>query len=100
MMDTLELVLSVFADAREAGVEAITGSGVGIDLHAGERILASALFVDRPRGYEHRLALAITDRRSSLSGWSDISGPGTLSHRRFSLPHAELARVEVKSGML
>lgn len=100
MLDDLELRLSVFGEAREVGHEAITGSGVGLDLHAGERILASALLVDRPKGHEHRLALAITDRRTALSGWSDIGGPLTFGNRRFSVAHAELARVEVKSGML
>lgn len=100
MLDDLELRLSTFADARADGNEAITGSGVGLDLHAGERVLASALLVDRPKGHEHRLALAITDRRTAISGWSDIGGPLTFNSRRFSVPHAELSRVEVKTGML
>ncbi|AKF03168.1 hypothetical protein [Sandaracinus amylolyticus] len=100
MIDTSELSMALFADARDAGVEAITGSGVGLELHAGERVLASALLVDRPKGYEHRLAMAITDRRTAVSGWSSISGPGSFNNRRFSVAHAELTRVEVKTGML
>ena len=100
LLDTNELLLSRFADARGHGTEAVTGSGVGLELASGERILASALSVDRPKGHEHRLAVAITDRRTAISGWSDIAGPLTHNSRRFSVLHADVDAVDVKTGML
>ncbi|MCB9594054.1 MAG: hypothetical protein H6719_15075 [Sandaracinaceae bacterium] len=100
IIDTSETYLSLFDGAAAVGAEAIAGSGVGSDHFAGERILASVLYRDTPKGHEHRLSLAITDRRTALSGWSSISGPMTFNEKRGSVLHAELTGVEVKSSLL
>lgn len=93
-----EFRLDVFDAAAPVGAEAVAGSGVGIDPFRGERVLASLLYVDRPKGYEHRLACAITDRRTALSGWSDIRGG--FNGKRFSVLHHDVGRIESKESML
>ncbi len=72
---TLAPTLPVFDDAVSAGREGVIGGGVGLDVMTGERILASAEEIIRPKkGIEHRLVLAITDSRTCLSGVSTIKG--------------------------
>lgn len=100
ILDTSETYLELFEAAARVGAEAVSGSGAGLDHFAGERVLASVFFRDTPKGYEHRLACAITDRRTCLSGWSSMSGPGDLNKHRFALAHAELQRAEVKRSLL
>lgn len=100
LVDTSELHVTAFDEASSTGAEALAGSGAGLDHFAGERILAAAFLRDTPKGHEHRLACAITDRRTAIAGWSSISGPATLDRYRFTLPHGELRHVEVKSSML
>lgn len=100
MIDSSELYLALFHEAGTIGAEAVAGSGVGLDHFAGERVLAAVLLRDTPKGNEHRLACAITDRRTALSGWSSISGPMTFNAKRGSIAHAELTGVDVKDGML
>ncbi|MFK7986397.1 MAG: hypothetical protein AB8I08_10225 [Sandaracinaceae bacterium] len=100
IVDTSESSFRLFADAVPHGVEAVAGSGCGVDLLAGERILASGFLRDTPKGTEHRLAMAITDQRTCLSGWSSISGPMTFNKNRGSIPHAALTGVEVKDSLL
>lgn len=99
-IDTSELYLTLFDAAAVVGAEAIAGSGVGLDHFAGERVLASVLLRDTPKGNEHRLAMTITDRRTALSGWSSIQGPMTFNAKRGSVLHAQLSGVDVKEGIL
>lgn len=94
----LEFQLATFDAAVPIGAEAVSGSGVGLDHFAGERVLAGALLRLTPKGHEHRLALAVTDRRTCLGGWSDIKG--NFNSKRFSITHAELQRMESKTGLL
>ncbi|MGC4079462.1 MAG: hypothetical protein QM702_20965 [Rubrivivax sp.] len=101
VLDTVEIAIALWDQAGPIGAEAIGGSGVGLDLFAGERVLASCFMRDTPKEWaDHRLSCAITDRRTSLSGWSSITGMGTLNDKRFSVLHTDVQRVEVKSGML
>jgi hypothetical protein len=95
------LILSVFDEARAAGVEALVGAGLGLDLLSGERILAAAQLIERPKGHEHRVSLAITDRWTALSGWSSLTGPAARDHLRFAIPHAQLLSAEAhKAGFV
>lgn len=93
-----EFQLAVVQGAPELGAEAVAGCGQGLDHYGGEHIIAAALLRELPRGYEHRVSLAITDRRTIVNGWSSIKGG--YNELRFSIPHPALARVEVKQGML
>jgi len=93
-----EFQLATFDAAIPIGAEAVAGSGVGLDHWAGERVLCAALLRLTPKGHEHRLALAVTDRRTALGGFSDIKG--NFNGKRFSIPHAELVRAESKTGLL
>ncbi|MBI2894688.1 MAG: hypothetical protein HYY06_14130 [Deltaproteobacteria bacterium] len=93
-----EFQLATFDAAVPIGAEAVAGSGVGLDHFAGERVLAGALLRLTPKGHEHRLALAVTDRRTALGGWSDIKG--NFNGKRFSIPHTELLSTDSKTGLL
>lgn len=93
-----ELYLNLFDAAGPNGAEAVAGCGEGLDLHAGERVLASILSRETPQGYEHRLACAITDRRTVLSGYSSTKGGN--NSKRFSLRHDQVVQVESKEGVL
>ena len=84
----------MFADAEPIGIEAVTGSEAGIDVFRGERILAAILVRETPQGHEHRRVVAITDRSTLMSGWSDIKGG--LNGQRFAMPHADIQRVDSK----
>lgn len=99
-VDPSETHLAVFEAAADVGAEAVAGSATGLDHFAGERILASVFMREQPRGHDHRLACAITDRRTCLSGWSSMTGALSLNQHRFSLLHADLQRVEAKNTML
>lgn len=100
MFDSSELTLALFDGAARAGAEAVAGSGVGLDHLAGERVLASVLWRDTPKGNEHRIAVALTDRRTVVSGWSSIAGPLTLNGTRGAVAHADLVGVDVKDSVL
>lgn len=97
LLDT-EFTLALFEHATGIASEAVAGCGVGVDHYTGEHVLAAALGRETPRGYEHRLCLAITDRRTILSGWSSIKGGHNGTG--FSMGHEQLARVESKATML
>lgn len=101
VLETHEVTLATFDAASPLGAEALAGSGAGLDLFRGERVLAAAFMYDQPKEWaEHRLSLAITDEKTVLSGWSSITGVGTLNDRRFVVPHAELARVTRTKSLL
>lgn len=93
-----EFQLATFDAAVPIGAEAVAGSAVGLDHWAGERVLCGALLRLTPKGHEHRLALAVTDRRTAVGGWSDIKG--NFNGKRLSIPHAELVRTDSKTGLL
>lgn len=93
-----EFTLAVQQAAGTIGAEAVAGCGWGLDHFGGEHVLASALHRWTPRSYEHRLSLAITDRRTIVSGWSSIKGG--FNDIRFSIPHELIQGVEVKDGLL
>lgn len=93
-----ELTVAVQDAACQIGAEAVGGSGVGLDLYAGERVIAALLMRNTPRHYEHRLAVAVTDRRTAVSGWSSIKG--NHNGKSSSLLHAHLQRVEAKDSLL
>lgn len=93
-----EIRIATFDGAAPIGAEAIAGCGVGLDHFAGERVLCAYLLRVTPKGHEHRLALAFTDRRTVLGGWSDIKG--NFNGKRFSIAHAELQRVVADKGMM
>lgn len=96
-LDT-EFYFNLFDAAGPLGAEAVAGCGEGLDLHAGERVLAAMLARETPKGYEHRLACAITDRRTVLSGYSSMKGGHNA--KRFSLRHDQVMQVESKEGVL
>jgi hypothetical protein len=98
MLDDVEFHLKTFDDAAGLGVEAVSGSGTGLDLHGGERVLAGLLHRDTPKGHEHRLCTVITDRRTFVSGYSSTSGG--FNDRHQVIEHAHLAKVEIKDGIL
>ncbi|HXK17513.1 MAG TPA: hypothetical protein VNG33_06915 [Polyangiaceae bacterium] len=85
-------MLEVGEAAGPIAAEAAIGCSTGLDHFGGEYVLAAV----QDRG-PTRVSLAITDRRTICSGWAKNSGKGTL---RFCIPHAELARVELKQRML
>ncbi len=94
LMDSeFQLVLS--AQACPIAAEAVAHSGVGLDHFNGEYILAAMLQRETPRGYEHRLCGAITDRRLIVGGWSSIIGG--YNDTRFSVGHADVAQAEWKA---
>lgn len=93
-----EFTLATFDGAVPHGAEAVAGSGVGLDHFRGERILCSAHLRFTPSRHEHRMALAITDRRTVLGGWSDIKD--NFNGKRFSIPHADLVATASEDGLL
>lgn len=93
-----EFTLALHAQATTIAAEAVAGCGLGLDHFNGEHVLAAMLQRETPRGYEHRLTCAITDRRTVVSGWSSIKGG--YNDTRFTIPHAEIARVVVKDSLL
>ena len=93
-----EFELALFDAAGRIGAEAVAGSGSGLDHFRGERVLAAMRLRETPRGHEHRLSCAITDRKTVLSGWS--STKGGFNPSRFAVAHAELVRIESKDSML
>jgi hypothetical protein len=97
MLDT-EFYFNVLDAAGPIGAEAVAGCGEGLDLHTGERVLAAMLSRDTPKGYEHRLACAITDRRTVLSGYSSMKGGH--NPKRFSVRHDQVVQVDSKEGVL
>lgn len=106
--------VATFAQAGPVGTEALVGTATGLDLIAGERLLAATRSVMRPGGYEHRVACAITDRRTVVAGWSNFMGRspgGPTNERRFNLEHHHVvgatpkkpsfskpARIEIQVG--
>jgi hypothetical protein len=96
-LDT-EFQLQLFDAATPIGAEALAGAGVGLDLHNGERVLAAVLSRETPKGHEHRLAAAITDRRTVLSGWS--STKGGHNNTRGNVLHSDIQRIDTKDSML
>lgn len=97
LLDT-DYYCAIFDEAGPLASEAIAGSGLGLDHWSGERVLAGILQRSTPENAEHRLAFAITDRRTVLGGYSSISG--NFNGKRWSVPHTEVQQVEVKDGLL
>gem|GEM_PF-3940736 len=93
-----DFTLALHDQAGPIGAEAVAGCGWGLDHFGGEHVLAAALSRSTPKRYEHRLTLAITDRRTIVNGWS--STKGGLNDIRFCVPHDLITRVEVKDGIL
>jgi len=96
----LELTFATFDDARPIGIEAISGSGFGIDLFRGERIVAAILRRETPHGYEHRWVAAITDVRTVVSGWSNVDAATNLNGLRMSIPHSDIYKIVTDDGFL
>lgn len=95
LMDS-EFQLVLGAQACPIAAEAVAHSGVGLDHFHGEYILAAMLQRETPRGYEHRLCGAITDRRLIVGGWSSIIGG--YNDTRFSVAHADVSQAEWKAS--
>jgi hypothetical protein len=93
-----ELTIALFEHAQPLSAELVASCGVGLDHFAGEVVLAAGLLYNTPRGYEHRLLWGVTAQRTLIGGWS--STKGGFNDRYASIAHHELARVEVKDGML
>lgn len=98
ILDTSEAYLDLFDGAARHGAEALAASGVGLDHVAGERVLASMFVGDTPKGFEHRLAGAITDRRIVVGGYS--STKGAFNKDRWSVELHAIQRVEHKKSLL
>ena len=77
--------LQLFAPAGKVAAEAAASSGIGLDLHSGERVLAS-LLIERPS----RIAVAFTNHRTIVGG----AGVG------FAIRHDEIAELHIKDGSL
>jgi hypothetical protein len=77
--------LQLFVPAGDVAAEAAASSGIGLDLHSGERVLAS-LLMKAPS----RVAVAITNHRTIVGG----AGVG------FAIRHDEVQGVELDGGVL
>jgi hypothetical protein len=93
-----ELEVALFADAARPGPRAIAYGGAGLDLMGGECLLLAVGTHTVQKGFEHRLAAAITNRRTVVGGWSNVKGQ--LNDVRCSIMHDEVLRSEMKSGLL
>ena len=93
-----EFRVGVQDGAMDIGAEAIAGSGVGLDHYAGERVIAAILRRTENKGNEGRLAMAITDRRTALSGWASIKG--AFNTHGGSVMHSQIERIEAKEGLV
>ncbi len=95
---TAELEVALFGDATGPGARAVAYGGQGLDLANGECLLAAVGTYMQPQGFHHRLAAAITNRRTICGGWS--STKGNLNEVRTTILHDEVTGVDVKKGML
>jgi hypothetical protein len=96
MQDELEVAL--FADAARPGPRAVAYGGAGLDLMGGECLLLALGTHSAQRGFEHRLAAAITNRRTLVGGWSNVKGP--LNDVRRSILHDDVLRCDLKRGLI
>ncbi len=81
------------------GASAITGSGVGLDVFAGERMLASGKYQETSNdGYAHEAYFGFTDQRTCVAGWSSCKGGFNDSSGH--VHHLDLVGVEFKNNIL
>lgn len=93
-----EVRISHGAEAVEGATRAISYSGFGLDVATGECVLASLSTFESHRGYEQRLAAAVTNRRTILGGW--MTAAGGLNDLAVSVLHEEVQRVDSKTGFI
>ncbi|MEM6992967.1 MAG: hypothetical protein AAF721_20795, partial [Myxococcota bacterium] len=82
----------------EFGAQAAALSGCGLDLYGGECVLAAVHGHDNPKGYHHISALAITNRRSIVGGYS--SAKSDLNGLGFAVAHDEATGLEFKESLI
>ena len=93
-----ELEVGLFGHAAGAGARAVAYGGTGLDLAGGECLLAGIGSYQSERGFEHRLAAAITNRRTILGGWSSVKG--VLNDVRGCVMHDEVLGLDAKTGLV
>ncbi len=69
-----ELEVGLFEHALRPAARVAAYCGTGLDLQGGECLLAGIAAHSEDRGFEHRLAAAITTRRILYGGWSTAKG--------------------------
>lgn len=93
--------LATFDQAAPRALPALIGRSVGVDIRHGERILVGASHRLRAAGHDHRLALAITDRKLVMSGWSTLMGPAGRNGKSLYIDlHAIDGVVAKKAGLV
>ncbi len=78
---------------RADGRIALAGIGQGLDLFAGERVLAAGTNRDEMRGNVSELHVTITDLRTCIVDWSNVRGGKPT---RFSVLHGDLVSIDYK----
>jgi hypothetical protein len=93
-----ELEVGLFGQASATGARAVAYGGAGLDLAGGECLLAGIGSHQSERGFEHRLAAAITNRRTIVGGWSSVKG--VLNDVRAWVMHDEVLGLDAKTGLV
>lgn len=93
-----ELEVGLFGQASVTGARAVAYGGAGLDLACGECLLAGIGSHQSERGFEHRLAAAITNRRTIVGGWSSVKG--VLNDVRAWVMHDEVLGLDAKTGLV
>lgn len=96
-LDVVFRTTSDAAAAQDGGV-ATAFSGVGLDLVAGEYVIVSMHRQETPKGYDHQIALAITNQRTILGGYS--SAKGKLNQLGQVLSHDHVFGAMSKTGLV
>jgi hypothetical protein len=93
-----ELEVGLFGFAAGPAARAASYAGIGLDVVHGECLVGGIHGYEENRGFEHRFAAAITNRRTIFGGWSTVKG--ALNDARGMVEHEAVMGVDAKTGLV